>query len=326
MNTTELEQAIRETATIGDVAAYPDYSQARILREANNKLTTVFEDPVTKARSGYWLHDFIFTATVGRNRYRIPPRAVVGGLESVAVTTSVGAPFYELDQIPPSDIQDYEGQPGRSGQPLVYVVSGDQIELVPTPNVAIQVRFQYYIRPSVMYPAQSGVGNTTRGLITAVNVPARQVTVAVLPFDMSLASPTSIIGGAICDIVHPDGWHELSMVNVAQNSAGGGPFVVTLGGTDDMSDVQIGDYLRAADQTDWPCLPDDFHRCLCDSTAVKLLIELHLGEKAALLAGNNASDLQRFRNLLYPRVKAAPKQVGIMRRSRGNYPFGRFFG
>lgn len=326
MDSTDIELCIRESAAIGDVARYPDYTQDRILREANNKLTTVFEDAVVKARGGYWLHDFTFTATVGRNRYRIPPRAVVGGLESVAITSTTNAGvFMELDQVPVNDIQDYEGQTGRQGQPVVYVVSGDMVELVPTPSTAIQVRFQYYIRPSALVAAQNGRNSTTdRGRVTAVNTTARTITVNAIPFDQSQAVPAALTSGVqSIDVVHPDGWHELSLVGATQTFAG---LVFTVGGQDDMTDILVGDYVRVADQSDWPALPDDFHRCLCDATAVKLLVELHLGEKAQLLAANNGNDILRFKSLLYPRVRAAPKQVGIMRRSRGLYPFGRFFG
>lgn len=329
MNTTELETVCRESAAIGDAAQYPDYTQARMLRELNDKLRTAFEDLVTKSRSGYWLHEKVFSSTIGKNRYRIPPRAVVGGLESVQISTTVGGPFYKLDEVPVSSLQNFEGQPGTQGQPIVYAVIGDQVELVPTPSTVFSAKFTYYIRPSQMVPQQSSTtGGVVRGLITNVNPTARTVSVAVLPFDQSLAVPAAITTAVqSVDIVHPNGWHELSLVEATQTIAGGGPFTITMGGTDSMEDVEVGDYVRVADQTDWPCLPDDFHRPLADVTAVKILIELHLSEKAASLAENVNNDITRFRSLLYPRVKASPKQVGIMRRSRGGtFPYGRIYG
>jgi hypothetical protein len=330
MNTTDLETACRESAAIGDASAYPDYTQARMLRELTDKMRTVFEDIVTKSRSGYWLHEKVLTTTVGKNRYRIPPRAVVGGLESVEISASSGGAFYPIDQIPVTDVQTWEGTPGRQGQPLVYTVIGDQVELIPTPSSVISVKFTYYIRPSTLVPQQSTTigGGTIRGLITNVNTGARTVSVAVLPFDQSLSAPAAITSGLqTIDIVHPNGWHELSMVDAPQTVSGVGPFTITLGGTDSMEDIEVGDFVRVSDQTDWPCLPDDFHRPLADIAAVKILIELHLGEKAAILGENVSNDVSRFRSLLYPRVKAAPKQVGIVRRARGaGFPYGRTFG
>lgn len=327
MNTLELETAARESAAIGDAAQYQDYTQARMLRELTDKLRTTFEDPVTKSRSGYWLHEKTFTATIGKNRYRIPARAVVGGLESIAITaTTSGGVFYEIDQIPVNDMQVYEGQTGRQGQPIVYAVIGDQIELIPTPSTAISIKFTYYIRPSQLVPQQSStIGGTVRGQVTLVNTTTRAVTVNALPFDQNLAVPAAITSAVQqIDIVHPDGWHELSLVGATQTIAG---LIFTVGGTDDMTDIEVGDFVRVADQTDWPCLPDDFHRSLCDVAAVKILLELHLSEKAASIAESVGNDIARFKSLLYPRVKSAPKQVGIMRRARGgSFPYGRYFG
>lgn len=334
MNSTDLELITRQSAGIGDVAQYADYDTTRMLSELNDKLKSVFEDIVVKSRSGYWLHETTFSATIGKNRYRIPSRAVVGGLESISINSTPGGAFYEIEQVPVNDLINYEGTPGRLGQPVVYAVIGDQIEMIPTPSTAIQIKFTYYIRPSLLMAAQSpsqfSFANTDRGRITAINTVARTVTVNAIPFNQALSTPAAITSGAdLIDIVHPDGWAELAMVNVAQTYTG---LTVLLGasspggGSDPMDDIQAGDYVRAAGQTDWPCLPVDFHRCLCDTAAVKILIELHLGEKAALVGDNNGNDLKRFRSLLYPRVKSAPKQVGIMRRSRGGGSFGRFYG
>jgi hypothetical protein len=296
------------------------------LRELTDKLRTVFEDLVVKSRCGYWLHERVFTTTPGNNRYRIPPRAVVGGLEAISINSVTNSAFYEIPEVPVNDMVTFEGTPGRLGQPVVYVVIGDVIELIPTPSTVFQIKMTYYVRPSQLVPQQSNSLSPfgILGLITAVNPTARTVTIAQIPYDQNTVNV--LANNVQCDIVHPDGWHELSLVDSRATFTGGGPFTVTMGGTDDMSQVAVGDFLRAADQTDWPCLPDDFHRTLADVTAVKMLIELHLSEKAGLLATNAGNDVARFRNLLYPRVKSAPKQFGIMRRSRGMYPFGRIYG
>lgn len=322
MNSTELDTAVRASSSIGDALQYPEYSAARILNELNDKLQTAFEDIVVSARAGYWVHDIAFTTTIGKNRYRIPNRAVVGGLEKVEIATAIGGPFFKLDEVPISIAQNYEGNPGRQGTPVVYCVFGDQVELIPTPNVVMPIRLTYYIRPSRLVTQQSTTigGGVVRGTVQSVNVPGRIVVIDILPFDMSLAVPVAITTAVQrVDIVHANGWHELSLVGATQTIGGVGPFSITIGGTDDLGDIEPGDFMRVADQTDWPCLPDDFHRCLADTTAVKLLLEQHLTEKAGALAENNGNDIVRFKSLLEPRVKAEPKQVGIMRRSRGGF-------
>lgn len=321
MDTTQLILAVRESATLGDASAFPEYTDARILRELNDKLRTVFEDLVTKSRSGYWVHRYTFTTTPNLSRYRIPPRAVVQGLEDVQLSPIGSTTNYvSLDQVPVSDFARWEAQVGT--QPVVYCCSGDQVEFAPPVTAALPVKFLYYIRPSQMYTAQNSVSGTDRGRITAFNAVARTVTVNAIPFDMSQFIPAAVTSGQqLIDIVHADGWHELAMVDITQTFTG---LVFTLAGTANMDRVQVGDYVRVRDQTDWPCLPDDFNRCLADAAAVKILIELHLSEKSELLGANNSNDIARFRSLLYPRVKAAPRMIGIRPKARGSaWPFGR---
>lgn len=318
MRTEELEAAVRQSAFIGDANAYPAYTQAIVVSELNDKLQSAFEDIVVKARNGYWLHEFVYTTVVNVARYRIPPRSVVGGLEKVEIAAAIsGQPFNKLEQIPQSIIQNYEGQ--SPGFPYVYTVQGDMVEVVPQPTAGMALRLTYYARPSRLVPSQSDPNGTVRGKVTAINTGTRVVTVNALPLDQSLTAPVAITtANQTLDIVHPDGWHELSLVGATQTLSG---LNITIGGTDSLGDVQGGDFVRVADQTDWPCLPDDFHRALADCAAIKILYELHMLEKAQALELNNGFDLQRFKALLQPRVKADPKVIPVLRRSRGwGYP------
>lgn len=318
MRSEELEAAVRQSSFIGDANAYPSYTQAVVLNELNDKLQSAFEDIVVKARNGYWLHEFVYTTVVNVARYRIPPRSVVGGLEKVEIAAAAsGQPFNKLEQIPQSVIQNYEGQ--SPGFPYVYTVQGDMVEVVPTPTAGMALRLTYYARPSRLVPSQSDPNGTVRGKVTGVNTGTRVVTVNALPLDQSLTAPVAITSAnQTVDIVHPDGWHELSLVGATQTLSG---LNITIGGTDSLGDVQVGDFVRVADQTDWPCLPDDFHRALADCAAIKILYELHMLEKAQALELNNGFDLQRFKSLLQPRVKADPKVIPVLRRSRGwGYP------
>jgi hypothetical protein len=323
MHSAELLTWIRNDAYIGDATIYTDQTDASLLVELTHKLHTVFEDIVVKARAGYWLKEYLLTTTAGRGRYRIPPRAIVGGLEKIEIAAATGGSYYTIEEISPVDMQAWEGpiSIGNPGMPQVFVSMGDQVELFPTPNAALPLRMTYYIRPSQLAPVQNiqPNGGTDRGRVTAVSaigVNPVTITVNVVPVDMlgtgvAIATATQQI-----DVVHPDGWHELAVVGSTQTLAG---TVFTLPNGTDISDVQVGDYVRAADQTDWPCLPDDFHRCLVDVAAIKLLVELGLKEKGDDIANNVENDLIRFRSLLLPRVKSQPKTTPVSLKSRGSY-------
>lgn len=321
MNSADLLTALRYTAWIGDAAAYTAYTDARLLVELDNKLNSVFADIVIKARNGYWAKEIIATTVIGRSRYRIPYRSAVGGLEKVEVADSTGGSWYRCKEVPLSEAQVYEGPlSGNPGQPIVYTIQGDQVELLPTPSAVVPLRFTYYIRPSRLVPQQSTTagGGTVRGLITAHNTTLRTLTVALLPLDQDLTPPAAITtANQLIDVVHPNGWHELALVGAAQTIAGVGPFTITIGGTADLSDIEDGDFVRVAEQTDWPCLPDDFHRSLADVAAIKVLIEQSRPDNAAAVEGNVGNDLERFRSLLLPRVKSEPKTIPVSLKTRG---------
>lgn len=315
MRSEELESATRMASFIGDAANYTEYTQAKVLNELNDALQTKFEDVVVKARSGYWLKEYIYTATSGQARFRIPPRSVVGGLEKVEVATGTGQPFSKLTEIPASVEQDYVTQ--NPGTPDLFWVSGDVVEIIPAATSGMLVKLSYYIRPSRLVPSQSDPNGTVRGRITAINTGTRVVTVNAIPFDQSLTSPAAMTSGVqSIDIVHPDGWHELALVGASQTFSG---LNITVGGSDPLTDAAVGDFVRVADQTDWPCIPDDFDRTLADLAAVTILRELHLLEKAEATLLAAGLDLARLRSLLVPRVKTEPKEIPIMRRSRGGF-------
>lgn len=318
MNTSELLTALRYSAYIGDASAYTAYTDARLLIELDDKLNSVFGDIIIKARNGYWLKETITATVIGRDRYRIPYRACVGGLEKIEIADSNAGSFFRLSEVPSAEFQRFEGPiSGNPGFPSVYTIQGDQIVMAPTPDAALPMRFTYYVRPSKLVPQQSSTagGGTVRGLVTDVNTAARTLTIDVLPFDMSLAVPAAITSASqLIDVVHPNGWHELALVGAPQTIAGAGPFTITVGGNADLSDIERGDFVRVAEQTDWPCLPDDYHRALADVAAVKVMIERNVPSDA--LTQNVANDLERFRSDLLPRVKSEPKTVPVSLKTR----------
>lgn len=313
MRSDELITEVRARAFLED--AHHDYTAARILLELNSINSTLFPQMIVNARAGYYLDSVIGSTTAGRARYRIPGRAIVGTLEKVEIADSGGI-FRALTEVTPFTAGQLEGNfnnPDR-GTPRRYVVEGDQIHLLPAPDGVYSLRMRYYRRPNRLVSQQSSTLNSgvVRGQVTVVNTSTRAVTVSVVPFDMEAVAGGIITPAAITsanqrlDIIHADGWHELAMTGATQTLAGS---VFTLGGTDDMSEIEVGDWVRAAEQTDWPQLPDDFHATLVDATSIEILTSMGQAEDGAALSQRMGSDLQRFRALLAPRVKDSPRII-----------------
>ena len=321
MRSEQLEARARQAAFIGDAANYTEYPQSKLFDCLNDALVTRFSDVILTARTGYWLKKFVYTATAGQARFAIPPRSLLGGLEKVEVSIDSGANYYALDIIPASEIQRYQTA-AQTGNPWVYWIEGDIVEVVPACTVGMLVRLSYYIRPSQLVAAQSDPNGTQRGRITGIA--GRVVTVNAIPLDQSLTSPVAMTSGLqSIDIVHPDGWHELALVGAAQTFSG---LNITIGGTDPLTDVRVGDFVRVADQTDWPPLSDEFHPTLAEQTAIEILTDLNLLEKAQALELKAGLAMGKLRSKLVPRVKSEPKQIGLTSRTRGypNTGWGRF--
>lgn len=321
MRTDELLSAIRLAAFLPP--SHKTYTDARLLIEAQNALTTIFERNVVNSRQGYWLKSTRQVTTVGKSNYPIPSRAIVGGLEKLEITDASGQ-YQPIIQCTQRDAFMYEGIAGTTtGVPARYVLAGDQVRLLPAPAGVYTLRFTYYVRPSRLVQPQSSTlapipNNVDRGQVTAVNPTARTIVVNVVPFDQELAVPAALTTAVqLIDVVHKDGvWHELALVGAPQTLAG---VTFTVGGTDDMNEIRVGDYVRVAEQTDWPCLPDDFHRTLADAAGAVILTALNIINKSMALSQKVNTDIARFTDLLTPRVKNSPRTIlarnALIRRS-----------
>ena len=325
MRSDQLDNAVRIVATLPDPAGAGDYSLARIRQELNDKLWSAFVEPVVRSRGSYWRKQQLITLTPGRNRYKLPARACTGGVWMLEIQLPDGS-FKKLSQVDGAQAQDWQGNPSiYQGLPYLYTLEGDRCELIPTPNTAAVLRITYYLRPSQLVQSQSstqGGDGVDRGRITVVDPVLRQITVNVVPFDQLLTVPAAITSAnQKIDIVSPDGWHEVVLVSSTQTLAGN---VFTLPVGTDFTDIEVGQYVRVEDQTDWPCLPDDFHRMLVDITAAKILISLAQREKSDAILQNTGNDIERWKNLLTPQVRTDPPMIPLFMGGGGGWFPGRY--
>jgi hypothetical protein len=296
VNTTELIAVVRLNALLED--GMLDYTDSVIIRELNHSLTTKFERMVTDARAGYWLQSKVFTATAGNPIIRMPPRAC--GLSKVDLGDVTTDPVYvRLPQMREGHTNLYTAPASSYGRPQHWVARGDRIVLLPTPDDAYKIRVWYYVRPSRLIAPQT---TTALGLITAVSTTARTIACSGgLPLTYTEAGVgSSLTSGGYIDVVSPSGWHELQLVHEPATISST-TFTCTSNG--DMSSIQVGDYVRAADQSEWAPIPDDFHRCLADITSIKILIQRDFQQKAMGYAQDVNSDLSRFSSLINDRVQ-----------------------
>lgn len=304
---------------------HPTYTTSVIFGEVNDVMSQIVEHCVTIPRNGYWMHNMIVPATAGRMKYRIPYRAVMNAVEKVELSNAtMTTVFNALDQVQENHAQLYESFGGRTGSPMYYCIRGDQIELLPTPDSnAYSMRTTYYLKPNRIVTSQSstlGGDAAVRGLVTSIsNIANRQITVNALPKDQEGNPIADLAVNQRVDVIHPNGSYELALVGAQVTNIAG--TVLTLGGTDDLSEIELGDFVRVAEQTDWLPVPNEFHRMICDMTSVKIMLQTNQLMKAQKLAESCGGDYNRFKDLLaQPRTRRQPKRVGARLMTRNYWP------
>jgi hypothetical protein len=311
MNQTELLARVRRNAFIP--ANHPTYTDQIILDELNDALRSIYEDVVTIPRQGHWMKQYLFNSIAGQSISRITPRAVVGGVEKVEIGP-VGGTLYALDQVTENHAQFYESFGGQTGTPLYYCIRGDQVEFLPAFNAIMTVRVTYYVRPSLLVTPQ--VTPSTNGLVTNVVVATRVVTVSTIPTIRSTGA--AIVTGNQVDVIHPNGTFELALVGDTTNAPTVAGVTITFPVGTDVSEIQNGDFVRGAAETDWPPVPEEFHRTVADTASVKIMLQMNMVAKAGALASSVSGDLERFRKLIEaPRTRRQPKRVGARLMTRG---------
>jgi len=316
MHSTELIAAVRTAGQLP--TADPTYTDARILIELTDMQQQLFERLLVNTRDGHLLQQHVASTVASTSIYRLPARAITQGAERIELAGADGQ-YHPLTKLTPRQASECEST--SEGEPGAFTVRGDSVQLFPTPGSVYSLRVHYYLRPSTLVTAQLPTSGTHRGLITNVQQGTSTVSVNALPFDQLIAVPAAIASGARVDVVRPDGGHEIVLVS-ALTTFVGAPDVSMAGVA--LARVQVGDYLRVAEQSDWPQLPPEFHRTLADAAAAAILLSKGVVQKAQALAGKVRSDLERYTDLLNPRVKDQPKVIvpryGVLRGSRAWRP------
>jgi hypothetical protein len=306
MNTTEMLAQLRLNCLLEDTA--PDYTDDVLLRELTDSLRTKFQDTVVGFRNGIWQTSYYQPLTAGFPLVRLARQVTVLGKVEIGNGSSANyndINFTRLPQVQEGHSDLFESSFNSLGTPQFYVMRGSNIVLLPTPdNAGYVLRVTHFRKPPRLFASQNNVSGTSRGLITAVNQVTRTITVNAQPFDMSLSTPAAISGTVNIDVIRDGGWHDHSVSNQPATVSGS---TLIVGGTQPLYDVGAGDWVRVFDQSDWPMLPTDFHRCVVDVASTKILIQRGYQQKASNYAGDVTADLQRFETLYSNRVREEPR-------------------
>lgn len=305
-----LVTAVREAAQLPDDA--DDYTAAVIRRMATDVLQNEFAPALVAARAGIGLKRRPITLQASKSVYALPPRAMSAGLECLDITD--GTSYWPLTEITPNQAWQYETS--STDRPRFYCVLATGIKLYPTPNQAYTLRTQFYSRPSIIVAKQL---DDTYGIIDAINYSTRQITLAAnytLIFDQIDAGPISV--QRPIDIISLDDTsfaayetvgttYDLSLFH-AQWS--GSSVTITVAAGYDVSEVKVGDAVRAANQSEWPTmLPHEHHILLAHATAARICMERGMRATAEDLRARVSAGMPALKDGVQPRVKSSSQTI-----------------
>lgn len=317
---------VRVAAQLPDVSA--DYTDARIRQELNTLLQGSFARVMVKARVGMLLKRHQITMTAGTSTYPLPGRALAAGFEALDI--SDGTNFWPVKEIQASDTWAYETT--TNDRPRFYVVKGSAIRFFPAPNQAYTARCQYYLRPSTLVQKQAtnDIGRVLQvsqsgGIILAGDVTDVLDRINVDPISEFL--PIDIIRGSIdggtvdsAAKYTEDASYEVVAPNLTWEQ---GLFatILIISGSFDLSEVQAGDYVRAAGQSEWPSIPHEYHPALAWAAASKICRDRGMYKASEALMNDVRTALGDLAEDIQPRVKSEAQtlvpRASLLRRRVG---------
>lgn len=309
MNTTELIAATRIAGGLPSKdVTFPD---ARMLVELSDAQVEVLTRLPVTTRDGYLLKQHTQSTVAGKPYYRLPRRSIMQTAERVEILEN--GKWQPLGKLTTAEASEYLST--DQGTPRAYTLRGDTVQLFPAPVGVTTLRIHYYLRPSqlVLPQEEAGgeAGDEPKGLITAISGSGSAWTIALNDLPVDQVTEADVENSDLVDVVRSD---TGDVVAVDLVLGGGGTSL-----TGDASLVQVGDFVRAAGQSEWPQVPVDLHRTLADATAA--IVQMAKGIDPSGLVSKVQSDLQRITGIAQPRVKDSPGvivgRVGVARRGRG---------
>lgn len=283
---TGLLASIRRRASI-PTTAVTGSDDASLIAYANEELQLHMAAQLVSVREEYYLRhsDNALSGLV----YRIPTRAMGGGLRNVCFVDSSLKPIYQLSRLSQEKLPEYADKTQTVG----YLVEGNNIRLYPSASYggAAFLRLSYFERPNELV----AIGNGARA-ITQINTSTNEITVS---------SATGFTTSTPCDLIKSNAGFESLSIDVTPTNVTS--TVISFASLP--SGLAVGDYVSLAQTSPVPQLPSEFHPVLAQRVAVRFLAAIN--DTTQLQVAQ--VELDRMQNsigiLTAPRVEGGPRKI-----------------
>ena len=284
--TVGLLASIRRRASIPTTSTTGSDDTA-LLAYVNEELQLHMAAQLVSVREEYYVRH-ADTALSGTS-YRIPTRAIAGGLRNVQLLNSSGKPVFQLSRLSQEKLPEYADKT----QTIGYLVEGNNIRLYPSASFggATSLRLSYFERPSEIVPVQNGARP-----ITLINTGTNTVTISSttgfstsLPVDFIKATPN---------------FETISIDSTPSSTTS-----TTLTFSSLPSGLAVGDYVALAQTSPVPQLPVEFHPILAQRAAIRFLAAIGDATQLDLARQELARMEEALLTLTTPRVEGGPRKI-----------------
>jgi hypothetical protein len=231
---------------------------------------------------------------VGKNKYRIPERAVGNKLREVAYVDSSNN-YYELSRISVEDLVEYTDNYVNNVSETFYVENNQIVLVDELPFSTGVLRMFYYMRPSKLV--------TDAEAATITSIDRTSGVISVSNFQDNFINLEEV------DFVFHESPNRVIDINKTPTAANPVTNSVTFALTDIPDDLEVGDYINFANESIVPQLPTELHPVLAQRVAVAALEAL--GDQEGLsLAQNRLDKMERSTlDLIDNRVEGAQEKI-----------------
>jgi len=255
---------------------------ADFLNFANLNLMSLASE-IMEAREEYLIYQESLAVTAGTANYRIPYRAINGVIRHLWFEDGTGSRF----RLWPKTLESIEDfQSTQEGTPDGFYIMGNNIVLLPTPNISGNLVVAYPFRPSLLVDA-SNTATITNVEIDVVNGQQQQY-IYLNNFPASMQ--TALQARNAFDVIDNTSGNGIVGYDLFASSMGwGGSNYLEL--VPPVTGIKSGQYVCASGQSPVPMIPEEGHPLLLEQTVMR--IEMLRGNAARIK--NSASLVQDAR-------------------------------
>jgi len=222
------------------------YTDAQLLKVADNETMTKIVPALLKAREEYLVTYKDFAITINQAAYAIPARAVGLQLRDVHIIDGTTV----IPDVPRTEPERINSN--ASGNPESFYLLGNDVMLFPKPNATTRtLRLYFPLRPSAL------VLPTAAAVVTAIN--SLTVTVGTIV--------STWVTGNIFDFIKQDGGHECLAIDQTSTLISGSDMTFAAL----PSTLRVGDYISLKGTSPLVQLPAELVPVLSQGAASKVL-------------------------------------------------------